>query len=213
MVSIDTTETFSPSYGKHWILHFPQCKSTASSSRSVKLQTCYATRVICRHFFRTAALNGAETEGDDEACRPEQREEEEVNRRKDRQRETCQSIGRMLRITISMVIKPFILWVLLPRRAAWRECDREKETETSYSEETLFCRTLLLQSLLSAGLSWVCGGQSPHTKNTHYSVSTQWCIPRELAEVHKSVTEANLSCGQRGKFPVSDAFWFLTEKY
>lgn len=53
-----------------------------------------------------AALRERRVNGKDEAGRPTERGARKLKKSK---RQTCQSIGRMLRVNVSMVTKPFIL--------------------------------------------------------------------------------------------------------
>lgn len=50
-------------------------------------------------------------------------------------RQTCQSIGRMLRVNVSMVTKPFILWILLQGKASMKTV-RQRDRERLYSKRT-----------------------------------------------------------------------------
>lgn len=66
----------------------------------------------------------------DEAGRPAERGARKLKKSK---RQTCQSIGRMLRVNVSMVTKPFILWILLQGKASMKTV-RQRDRERLYSK-------------------------------------------------------------------------------
>lgn len=106
----------------------------------------YIKYAIFCHSSGYQCCREAETEREEQqnkACRPGHSNVKEVNRREDRQQETCQSIGRILRFTFSMVTKPFILWLLLQGRASMEKVRERKGEKRNISSKTNYyiCRT------------------------------------------------------------------------
>lgn len=77
-------------------------------------------------------------------------------RKEKRQSKTCQRIGRILRITIAMVTKSIILWVLLFGKASMEEVGRKRTKR----HHVLFCRDDCTVIIAPLCFTDICGKHS-----------------------------------------------------